>query len=46
MTHYGSTEMRNAALVRSDTLIVVTVFKKFGSPLDLLKKKMYRTVYA
>lgn len=41
--HYGSAAMKNAVLLRSEKLIVVTVFTKFGSPSDLQKKK-HRTV--
>lgn len=39
MIHYGSAAMKNAVLVRSEKLIVVTVFTKFGSPSDVKKKR-------
>lgn len=38
LIRYGSAEVKNAVLVRSEKLIVVTVFKKFDSPSDLGKK--------
>lgn len=44
MIHYGSAAMKNAVLVRSEKLIVVTVFTKFGSPSDVKKKNVHRTV--
>lgn len=38
MIHYGFASVKNAVLVRSEKLIVVTVLKTFGSPKALRKK--------